>query len=193
MTDKSAVLGLHLSPRRRGSSWTLLEAFGQGVRETGASFKTVSVSETGTIHGCQECGSCAQDGKCVVHDDMGIFYQAFEGATRIVVATSIFFYDVPAQGKAVIDRAQAFWSRRYVLGQNQAGLPGAKGFLLAVGATGGKDLFASAHLSVKYFFDALAFPKKFDSLCYWKIEGPSLLTQEQLAEARSAGANFARD
>jgi multimeric flavodoxin WrbA len=192
MPDNNSVLGLHLSPRRRGSSAILLEEFGQGVREAGLDFQVVSVSETGTIHGCLECGSCGSNGECAIHDDMAKFYEAFETATRIVVATSVFFYDIPAQGKAVIDRAQAFWSRRYVLGRDREGRPGAKGFLLAVGATRGKDLFLAPGLSVKYFFDALAFPKMFDSLYFRKIETPADLTREQLASARAAGAAFAK-
>jgi multimeric flavodoxin WrbA len=170
----------------------LLEEFGKGVKEAGKEFKTVSVAETGYIHGCNECGSCSVDGNCVIRDDMDLFYEAFETVSRIVVATPVFFYDVPAQGKAVIDRSQAYWARRYVLGRNREGIEGAKGFLLAVGATRGKDLFVPASLSVKYFFDALAFPKVFDSLVFRKIETPSALIKEQLAAARTAGYSFAR-
>lgn len=192
MSEYNTVLGLHLSPRRKGSSWMLLEEFGQGVREAGRDFKTVSVAETGFIHGCQECNACNVDGNCVIHDDMDVFYKAFEGVNRIVVATPIFFYDIPAQGKAVIDRSQAYWSRRYVLGRNREGIDGAKGFLLAVGATRGKDLFMPAGLCVKYFFDALAFPKIFESLYFRKIETPAALTKEQLLSARLAGAAFAK-
>jgi multimeric flavodoxin WrbA len=169
-----------------------LEEFGQGVREAGLEFKTLSVAETGTIHGCVECGSCGTDGNFVIHDDMRLFYEAFEGVTRIVVSTPVFFYDIPAQGKAVIDRAQAYWSRRYVLGRHREGLEGAKGFLLAVGATRGKDLFLPAGLAIKYFFDALAFPKIFDSLYFRKIEKPTDLTREQLLSAKMAGTAFAK-
>ena len=186
------VLGLHLSPRRKGSSWILLEEFGKGVKEAGKEFKSLSVAETGFIHGCNECGSCNVDGNCVIHDDMEVFYKAFEDVKRIVVATPVFFYDVPAQGKAIIDRSQANWARRYVLGRNREGIAGAKGFLLAVGATRGKDLFLPANLASKYFFDALAFPKIFDSLCFRKIETPSALTREQLISVKMAGYSFAK-
>jgi multimeric flavodoxin WrbA len=170
----------------------LLEEFGKGVEEAGKEFKTVSVADTGHIHGCNECASCSVDGNCVIHDDMEVFYKAFESASRIVVSTPVFFYDVPAQGKAVIDRAQAFWARRYVLGRNREGIDGAKGFLLGVGATRGKDLFMPAGLCIKYFFDALAFPKNFDSLFFRKIETSSALTKEQLMSVRLAGAAFAK-
>jgi multimeric flavodoxin WrbA len=123
---------------------------------------------------------------------MAVFYQAFSQNSRIVVSSSLFFYDVPAQGKAVIDRSQAFWSKRYVLGENQDGRPGAGGFLLAVGATKGKDLFTPISLSIKYFYDALAFPKTFGTLFFRKIEGPADLTEEDLLSAKAAGLEFAR-
>ncbi|MDR1656208.1 MAG: flavodoxin family protein [Deltaproteobacteria bacterium] len=192
MSDLSKVLGVHFSPKRQGSSWVLLEEFGQGVREAGADFEIVSVIDAKNLQGCQECGSCNADGQCAIDDDMNIFYRAFEGVKRLVVSTPIFFYDVPSQGKAVIDRSQAYWARRYVLGRNREGLEGAQGFLLGVGATRGKDLFMPVTLSIKYFFDALAFPKIFDTLFFRKIETPAALTQEQRFAARSAGLAFAK-
>ena len=192
MADDSKVLGLHFSPRLNGSSRALLDEFGRGVEEAGSGFKLLSVAEVGPVAGCRECNSCNKDGKCAISDDMDVFYEAFEDAVKVVVATPVFFYDIPAQGKAVIDRAQAYWARRYVLGRFREGREGAKGFLLGVGATRGKDLFMPASLAVKYFFDALALPKIFESLFFRKIETPDALTREQLLSARAAGANFAR-
>ena len=69
-------------------------------------------------------------------------------------ATPIFFYSVSAQAKALIDRTQALWARRYVIKQDFPG-PERQGVLLAVGATHGKLLFVGARLVAKYFFDAI--------------------------------------
>ncbi|MDR2354101.1 MAG: flavodoxin family protein [Deltaproteobacteria bacterium] len=186
------ILALHLSPRRKGSSRKLLDAFVAGGEESGATFKVFSVSEL-KIDGCQECGGCSDDGVCVNDsDDMGLIYQAWETTKRIVIASPIFFYDMPAQGKAILDRSQAFWARRYILGQNKDGIPGAKGFLLAVGATKGKDLFVPINLAVKYLFDSLAFPRVFSCLTYRQIETPDKLLEEQLNEVRAAGVEFGK-
>jgi hypothetical protein len=190
-TNKQTILGLHLSPRAKGSSALLLEHFRKGVEKAGSQMETISVSNL-KISGCLECGGCEKTGQCVIDDDMGKIYKSWERSEKIVVAASIFFYDIPAQGKAVIDRSQAFWSRRYILGQNKDGRPGTKGFLLAVGATKGKDLFIPVSLSVKYFFDALAFPKNFSSLFFNKIETPDVFTDEQLEEVEKAGMEFAK-
>ncbi|MDR1039634.1 MAG: flavodoxin family protein [Deltaproteobacteria bacterium] len=203
MSDKSGVkvLGLHMSPRARGSSARLLESFAAGVKRAGAEYASVSVSGL-DIKGCSECYRCGESGVCAVDsDDMGKFYAAWEEVSgwgeaglspRIVISTPVFFYDMPSQGKAVLDRSQAFWVRRYVLGMNKDGIPGAKGFLLACGATKGKDLFVPVTLAVKYLFDAIGFPKSFQSLTFRQIERPDKFSQEQLAEAERAGFEFAQ-
>ncbi|MDR3154874.1 MAG: flavodoxin family protein [Deltaproteobacteria bacterium] len=184
------ILGLHMSPRTEGTSALLLEKFAQGAERAGASVEVISVSRL-DIKGCQECGHCSEAGICAIDfDDMSVIYSAWESATRIVISTPVFFYDMPSQGKAVLDRSQAFWSRRYVLGQNKDGVPGAKGFLLAVGATKGKDLFVPVTLAVKYLFDAIAFPKTFPVLSFRQVETPDKFTAEQLAEAEKAGFEF---
>ncbi|MDR1110474.1 MAG: flavodoxin family protein [Deltaproteobacteria bacterium] len=191
MSSQKSILGLHLSPRGDGSSRVLLDSFANGAREAGSEFRILSVSDHHDIAGCQECGACAVAGQCRIDDGMGDFYEAIGEASRIVVASSIFFYDVPAQGKAVIDRCQAFWSRRYVLGQDREGRQDAKGFLLAVGATKGQDLFAPITLSVKYLFDSLGFPKTFGTLFFRRVEDPDGLTLDQVLSARRAGSDFA--
>jgi multimeric flavodoxin WrbA len=168
----------------------LLDKFANGVVEAGSEFTLLSISDYPNLSGCVACGACSKTGQCRITDDMEVFYQAFDENVKIVVASSLFFYDVPAQGKAVIDRSQAYWSRRYVLGQNQTGKEGAKGFLLAVGATKGKDLFTPVSLSVKYFFDALAFPKKFGTLFFKSLEGPADISEEQFLQTRAAGFEF---
>ncbi|MDR3204844.1 MAG: flavodoxin family protein [Deltaproteobacteria bacterium] len=190
MTQSIDILGLHLSPRRGGTSRVVLDYFLKGAKNAGASTEVVSVSEFEPIQGCLECGACNHKGECAVEDDMSKVYRAFEATKKIVVSTSLFFYDVPAQGKALIDRSQAFWARRYVLGQHKNGRPGAKGFLIAVGATKGKDLFLPVTLSVRYFFDSLAYPKDFGTLFFRKLESPSDLTAEQLQEVEAAGEAF---
>jgi multimeric flavodoxin WrbA len=192
MTPNFDILGLHFSPRRDGASRLLLDYFVKGAARAGSRVEVISVSELDPVQGCLECGACNYNGECAVDDDMSRVYQAMEATKKIVVSTPLFFYDVPAQGKAIIDRVQAFWARRYVLGQNKDGLPGAKGFLMAVGATKGRDLFVPVALTVRYFFDSLAYPKEFGSLFFRKIEKPSDFSPEQLREAEEAGEIFAR-
>jgi protein-tyrosine-phosphatase len=76
-----------------------------------------------------------------------------------------------AQLKAVIDRCQTFWARKYRLKLRDPGANMRRGFLLSVGATKGKNLFEGLQLTTQYFFDAIC--AKFEgSLTYRGIEGP---------------------
>jgi len=90
----------------------------------------------------------------VIRDDMDDIYPKLLGADRIIIASPMFFYGLTAQVKALIDRCQAHWARKYVLKQK---LPdsGRKGAFIAVGATQGKKLFDGSILTVKYFFKAI--------------------------------------
>jgi len=54
-----------------------------------------------------------------------------------------------------VDRCQALWVRRHVLGIGREDDRIRRGLFISVGATRGKRLFDGAVLTVKYFFDAI--------------------------------------
>ncbi len=70
----------------------------------------------------------------------------------IILATPMFFYGPTAQVKALIDRSQALWTRKYVKGLEDPGRKHRKGLFMGVGATKGKNLFDGSKLIAKYFF-----------------------------------------
>ena len=76
----------------------------------------------------------------MVHDGMDAVYGLLDAADALVVSTPVYFATVPAVLKALYDRCQPYWARRYVLGEPRAAhrRPGA---LLLVG--GGGDPFGS--------------------------------------------------
>ena len=86
-------------------------------------------------------------------------YEALERSDRIVMAAPIYFYNVPAQAKAVIDRTQALWTRKYMRQegavQGRVQRPDRRGFFIGVGATRGKRLFDGTIQTIRYFFDAV--------------------------------------
>ncbi|MDR1085655.1 MAG: flavodoxin family protein [Deltaproteobacteria bacterium] len=190
--DLAPVLGLHLGVRAEGSAAKLLESFQKGVRKAGAQMEILSVHGR-KIEGCRACGGCEKTGHCVIGDDMGIFYEALETVPRLVVSAPVYFYGVPAQGKAMIDRLQVFWARQYRLKQKRDFSHPPKGFVLSVGGTKGADLFVPIVLCTKYMFDSLSFPKKFPFIGFRKIEEPGDLSFEQLARIEKCGEDFALD
>ncbi|MBW1782393.1 MAG: NAD(P)H-dependent oxidoreductase [Deltaproteobacteria bacterium] len=164
------VLGLQGSPRTKGNSAMLLTAFLTEAEQLGALTQLVNVAKK-KITPCQECGTCEKEGCCPINDDMQQLYPLLRQADIIAMATPIFFYGPTAQMKAVIDRSQALWSRKYVLGLSDPGRKWRRGCLLEVGATKGKNLFDGTNLTAKYFYDAVGAGFE-GSLEYRRIENP---------------------
>ncbi|MBW1721316.1 MAG: flavodoxin family protein [Deltaproteobacteria bacterium] len=150
------VLGIYGSPRKGGNSDRLLDEALEGAASRGAEITRVYCRDL-KMSGCLECGGCDKTGKCIVKDDMQEVYPLLEEAEAIFLASPIFFYGLTAQAKALIDRCQALWNKR-MLKKPRGSLrvyEGGRGYLIAVGATRGKNLFEGAQLTAKYFYDAL--------------------------------------
>jgi multimeric flavodoxin WrbA len=150
------ILGIYGSPRRGGNSEVVLDRVLEGAAAAGAEIERVYVRNL-KMSGCIECGACEKDGQCVVKDDMQNVYPLLEEADVVVLASSIFFYGITAQAKALVDRAQALWSRRMLRKPREQwkNHESGTGYLVAVGATKGKNLFEGVSLVAKYFFDAI--------------------------------------
>jgi multimeric flavodoxin WrbA len=163
------VLGIHGSPRKEGNTSLLLRELLKGARGNGAKTTEIFVCDLNILP-CIEDYSCAQTGMCCLKDDMQGIYKQLTEHDRIVVAAPIFFYSVNAQTKALIDRCQAFWARKYILKQ-PIGVTKVKmkGVFISVGATKGSKLFDGALLTMKYFFDVLDV-EFFKSLLYKNID-----------------------
>lgn len=147
------VLAIMGSPRIRGNTDVLLDEFLKGAQSEGAETEKIIVDKL-NISPCKEYNACLRDGNCVIRDDMDDIYPKLLHADVVVVASPMFFYGVTSQLKALIDRCQALWARKYVLKQEPAD-SGRKGAFIAVGATRGKKLFDGSILTVKYFFQAI--------------------------------------
>ena len=141
------------SPRIKGNTDLLLDEALKGARSQGAYVEKIIVDEL-EIAPCHENYGCLVDGNCVIRDDMDSIYPKLLEADVVIIASPIFFYGLTSQVKALIDRCQALWARKYILKQNPPDT-GRKGVFIAVGATKGKKLFDGSILTVKYFFQAI--------------------------------------
>ncbi len=189
-----SVLGLFGSPRKGGNTDILLEEFLRGCAERGAVCERIRLSGL-RVGGCRGCGGCEKTGQCVVEDDMQSVYEALERSDRIVMAAPIYFYNVPAQTKAVIDRTQALWTRKYLrqerAGQPPGQRPDRRGFFIGVGATRGKRLFDGTIQTMRYFFDAV--DVEFDGhLVYGEMDAKGAIRAHPTAlkDCCEAGLNF---
>jgi pentatricopeptide repeat protein len=146
------VLGIMGSPRLGGNTDLLMDEALKGARSQGAFAEKIIVDEL-DISPCREICGCMKDGRW---DDMDDIYRSLEEADALIIGSPIFFYGLPAQLKALVDRCQALWARKYVLKQEPT-MQGRKGAFIAVGATKGANLFDGSKLTVKYWFDAIGF------------------------------------
>lgn len=151
------ITAIYGSPRKDGNTDILLQAFLSGLSAAGGSAREIFLRDL-NIQPCTACGGCAHTGCCVLRDDMDQIYPLFEASDVIVLAAPVFFYGFGAMTKAMVDRSQAFWVRKYQLKQNmnsERASAAGRGILLSVGGSKGKRNFEGILLSARYFFDAL--------------------------------------
>jgi len=175
------VLGLQGSPRLKGNTNFLLSTFMEEAKRSGATTHTIHVDKKNIVP-CKEYIVCEKKGFCPIDDDMkDEIYPLIRRADIIVLSTPIFFYNTTAQMKALIDRCQTFWARKYKLKLADPGKNTRSGFLLSAGATKGKNLFEGLKLTAVYFFDAV--DAKFEGgLTYHGIEKPGDMQRHTAVE-----------
>jgi multimeric flavodoxin WrbA len=104
---KKKVLIITGSPRRGGSSDRLAASFALGATDAGHEVTTIHAA-TKKIGGCLGCNACmANGGVCVQNDDMAEILNEYREADIYVFATPIYFFNITAQIKLLIDRTYA--------------------------------------------------------------------------------------
>lgn len=98
------VLVLSASPRKGGNSDLLCDQFMAGAREAGNQAEKILVQER-KINFCLGCLTCQSNGgECVQYDDMDEILEKIIRADVLVLATPVYFYNMDAQMKVLIDR-----------------------------------------------------------------------------------------
>ncbi len=150
------ILAMYGSPRRRGNTSLLLKQAVEGARQAGAEVEEIVLRDL-KMSPCLEIYGCKKDGRCVIQDDFQPVYDQLLACGALMLASPIFFYAVSAHTKMLMDRCQSLWVKKYWIDKVPFGQGEIKrrGLFISVGATGGKQLFDGALLSLRYFFDVL--------------------------------------
>jgi multimeric flavodoxin WrbA len=146
-----AILG---SPRRGGNTETLLDEALRGASDHGGACEKIVLRDL-RITPCLEIYQCTEAGICAIKDDMQALFPKIEQAERLILASPVFFYSVSGLAKAMIDRCQSLWVKKYLLKLPVSAVADRRGAFISVAATQGKKLFDGVRLTVKYFFDAI--------------------------------------
>ena len=184
------VLGIMGSPRVRGNTDVLLDEALKGAQSRGAEVEKIMVDKL-KIAPCREYYGCLKDGFCIIRDDMGDIYPKLLNADVIIIASPMFFYGLTSQLKALIDRCQALWARKYILKQDSPHSV-RSGAFIGVGATRGEKLFVGAILTVKNLFQIIGV-KYVDELLVRGVDGKGEIKEHPtaLSDAAEMGKRLA--
>jgi len=109
------VLAISGSPRRHGNSEQLLDwVLTSMSNEPDVSVQKIVLADA-DIRPCRGCNACERLNQCVIRDGMDKLHDQILEADCIIVSSPIYCMSVCSQVKALIDRAQVFRSRKYVL------------------------------------------------------------------------------
>jgi len=101
------VVAFNGSPRRNGNTFLLIEEIFNILRREGIETELVQLGNK-PVRGCTACMKCKeiQDGKChIKNDHLNFCLEKMAGADGIVIGSPVYFADVTAEVKALIDVA----------------------------------------------------------------------------------------
>ena len=102
-----SILFIVASPKKNGNSKHVYEYLSKQCLDFTALFL-----ENQTLFPCLDCSYCKIHKKQCVQDkrdDLSSFYEACFQAKKIIIITPVYFYHLPSNLKAFIDRSQRFW------------------------------------------------------------------------------------
>ncbi len=183
------MLAIMASPRKGGNTELLFNEFCRGVEDAGETVDKIFLRDY-TIKPCVEIYGCLKTGRCVIKgDDFDALYDKLETCSALMVASPVFFYNFPAPFKALIDRCQAFYVRKFM--RNDP-IPGTRlAYLLGVGGCKKhEDVFTGMKLTMNNWLDCLSM-KLQDSLLYGEIDakGDMLKHPTAMHDAYELGKN----
>ena len=104
------VIALQASPRKGGNCDVLMDEMIKGIEENGGEVVKYFLEEK-EIATCKACMHCAENPECIRGDDGNEIIDALVNADGVIFSTPVYYGQMSAQGKLIIDRF-------YAIGQN---------------------------------------------------------------------------
>lgn len=130
------VLAVSTSPRKKKNTQELVEAALSGCQSTGAETELICVSDL-EMKPCIGCKVCQKTGKCHIKDGIAAVLKKMVEADVILIGSPVFFYNITAQCKMIIDRSHAVQP----LNGNKVG-----GMLITAGSMGSTEAINSLNM-----------------------------------------------
>lgn len=174
--SQTGVLIVCASPHKGGTTERLARILQDGLARDATHVEVTLLHLAGKkLSGCLHCGACKKGGICSLArtDDCEAAFSAMRNASLVLWLSPVYFYGLPAQAKALIDRSQRFYESRACEHSKAANALCPRALSLFVsGRRKGDMLFAGSHLALKYFFAALGITYA-GSLALRGLEAPS--------------------
>ena len=97
------IIGINGSPRKAGSTDTLMRWVLEGCAEAGAETEVIDIVDY-SIEYCRGCSRCLREGRCHIPDDYPIVFEKLSAADGIVVGSPVYEGMPTAQLKTLLDR-----------------------------------------------------------------------------------------
>jgi multimeric flavodoxin WrbA len=145
----NSPLVISLSPRAGGNSDQIAALF---ARSLDTQSQPIFLRDH-VLEPCTGCGACSEDGRCRIGaDGAEELFTRLESTSGLVLTAPVYFYHLPSQAKAWIDRAQS----RYMARQRGLRPPGPirpAYVVLVAGRKRGENLFAGILPTLRFFLE----------------------------------------
>ena len=160
--DEDRLLILLCSPHQGGSSSAAARFIAEGALIEGRQSTILPLWKT-PVAGCTHCNACAKPPHaCSLKDQDACedLFTIIRSHRQVLWISPVYFYGLPAQAKALIDRTQRFYAASLAAlpGGGRPEETGRAAALFVAGQTGGKKLFDGSRLAVKYGLQTLGCP-----------------------------------
>jgi multimeric flavodoxin WrbA len=166
---------LYGSPHETGNTKIILDAFLDELPPGNVSFLDCYHL---AVRPCVDCGYCRENELCKISDDMGKIYESLLSCDLVVVASPVYFNSFPAPLKAVVDRTNALYHRKYK--RNLRPEKRKKGVFILTAGAAGKDVYQMVKAQTKHFFDG------FDAVFEKTVFAPDLDENREFALKRAS-------
>lgn len=130
------ILVFSASPNKKGNTHNLMEKFLEGLEGN----KEIIEVYDKKIGPCTDCKYCYKVESCAIKDDMIEVYDKIKKSDAIIIATPMYFSGVPAPLKALIDRLQVYWSKKYIR-KDRSDIKPKRGVILVTGGCSWPNMF----------------------------------------------------
>ncbi len=122
------VIILNGSPRPRGNTASMIEAFEKAAKDLGIEVHRYNMFSL-NIRDCRECNACYRppERPCIQKDDFNPIAEDIRTADGIVFSSPVFWFSMTANLKLIIDRMYCYSGLSFDIGEKKVGIIAAAG------------------------------------------------------------------